>query len=772
MPVTPTYPGVYIEEIPIGVRTITGVATSITAFVGYTARGLIDKAVRLLSFGDYERVFGGLHRDSEIAFAVQQFFLNGGTDAYVVRVATGALRASVTLKYGAGAGNDALVVNAANEGAWGNYVRLDVDYQTSNPDSTFNLIVTRFDLQNGKHIPMENEQYRNLSMNSRSATYAPNAVSGSKLIELTRPPDLTFAAADRGYSLSGKLSPFPSLSAQETTITGVLDGTDPFTLVLTGALPGDIAALVTSVNNAITAAGLVTRLQAVRANALGADDPATGNYLKLKSLLVGGNTNTNPEHSSVQVVRASANDASAKLKLGLGQGGREKEGASYRRPLPTGTFSKDLTDMWDINISGAITVVVNDNSSGAPVAIFPATAVGPFPPTAVGPALRDKLQELIRGINHVAAQQATVQLSGTFLRVVPSASTPNASIVLTGTGATASGLDGAGSFVNVQQYSLGTGISFGAQTGSSAGGDGTPPTNASSIIGNYAAKTGLYALRDVDLFNLLVIPRTSQLSDAEAKSILAKAIAFCEERRAFYIVDPDPTRMLNNIGDWATSVGTSKNAAVFFPRLKIANPIDGFRLTDMPASGTLAGIFARTDSERGVWKAPAGIDAVLKGVQGLTLMLTDQENGTLNPLGVNCLRTFPVYGTVAWGARTMQGDDRLASEWKYIPVRRLALFIEESLYRGTKWVVFEPNDEPLWAQIRLNVGAFMHDLFRKGAFQGKTPREAYFVKCDKETTTQNDINLGIVNILVGFAPLKPAEFVIIKIQQMAGQIQT
>lgn len=118
----------------------------------------------------------------------------------------------------------------------------------------------------------------------------------------------------------------------------------------------------------------------------------------------------------------------------------------------------------------------------------------------------------------------------------------------------------------------------------------------------------------------------------------------------------------------------------------------------------------------------------------------------------------------------MQGDDRLASEWKYIPVRRLALFLEESLFRGTHWVVFEPNDEPLWSQIRLNLGAFMHGLFRQGAFQGKTPAEAYFVKCDKETTTQDDINRGVVNIAVGFAPLKPAEFVVIKLQQMAGQI--
>jgi phage tail sheath protein FI len=179
---------------------------------------------------------------------------------------------------------------------------------------------------------------------------------------------------------------------------------------------------------------------------------------------------------------------------------------------------------------------------------------------------------------------------------------------------------------------------------------------------------------------------------------------------------------------------------------------------------------ARTDTQRGVWKAPAGIDAGLTGTQALDVNLTDRENGLLNPLGINCLRSFPVVGRVVWGSRTLRGADILADEYKYIPVRRLALFIEESLFRGTQWVVFEPNDEPLWAQIRLNVGAFMQNLFRQGAFQGQSPRDAYFVKCDKETTTQNDINLGIVNIVVGFAPLKPAEFVIIKIQQIAGQI--
>ena len=229
---------------------------------------------------------------------------------------------------------------------------------------------------------------------------------------------------------------------------------------------------------------------------------------------------------------------------------------------------------------------------------------------------------------------------------------------------------------------------------------------------------------------------------------------------------------VNGIGSFPLSGSDSRNAALFFPRLRQPDPRQGGLVDDFAPCGAVAGVFARTDTQRGVWKAPAGLDASLSGVPELSVSLTHTENGQLNPLGVNCLRALGLAGRVVWGSRTLRGADQLADEWKYIPVRRTALFIEESLYRGTQWIVFEPNDEPLWAQIRLNVGAFMHNLFRQGAFQGTTPKDAYFVKCDKETTTQNDINLGIVNIIVGFAPLKPAEFVIIKLQQMAGQIET
>jgi phage tail sheath protein FI len=256
-------------------------------------------------------------------------------------------------------------------------------------------------------------------------------------------------------------------------------------------------------------------------------------------------------------------------------------------------------------------------------------------------------------------------------------------------------------------------------------------------------------------------------------ALVTDAAVYCEKRAMrWWTHQPPDHQGIGEVRDRCGVGTTSKNAALFFPRLRQPNFLHDNQMEEFTPSGAVAGVFARTDAQRGVWKAPAGLEATLVGVPALSVALNDPENGELNPLGVNCLRAMPAVGPVVWGSRSLQGDDRLASEWKYIPVRRLALFLEESLYRGTQWVVFEPNDEPLWAQIRLNVGAFMQNLFRQGAFAGRTPQEAYFVKCDRETTTQNDIDRGIVNILVGFAPLKPAEFVVIKLQQMAGQIET
>jgi phage tail sheath protein FI len=297
---------------------------------------------------------------------------------------------------------------------------------------------------------------------------------------------------------------------------------------------------------------------------------------------------------------------------------------------------------------------------------------------------------------------------------------------------------------------------------------------------NPIPKTGLEALERVDLFNLLCIPPPKLGDDQETdKAVYQKALTYCVRRRAMLIVDPpktwtDISKITPNTAvsnDLGLSGPAARNAAVYFPRVKANDPLLGQTSSFVPC-GMVAGVMARSDVTRGVWKAPAGVDAALNGAQGLTVTLTDLENGLLNPVGINCLRTFPIIGTVIWGARTLRGADLLGDEYKYVPVRRLALFLEESLFRGLQWVVFEPNDEPLWAQIRLNVGSFMHSLFSQGAFQGGSPRDAYFVMCDKTTTTQQDINTGIVNVVVGFAPLKPAEFVVLKIQQMAGQIQT
>lgn len=290
-----------------------------------------------------------------------------------------------------------------------------------------------------------------------------------------------------------------------------------------------------------------------------------------------------------------------------------------------------------------------------------------------------------------------------------------------------------------------------------------------------AIEAALPALTRIEpfVFNLLCIPAASALGD-DLDDLVDAASTFCGQHQAFMVVDPPQggdSASASDLVTWFSGAGkpaASPNAALYWPRLTMPDPLARGAARVIGPSGTVAGIIARTDSARGVWKAPAGIDATIRGAE-LDVVVNDSDSAVLNPLGVNALRTFPVVGNVVWGARTLVGGDTQANQWKYIPVRRTALYIEQSLNGGLKWVVFEPNDEPLWSQIRLNVGTFMQDLFRKGAFQGLTPRDAYFVRCDKDTTTQGDIDRGVVNILVGFAPLKPAEFVVIQIQQIAGQ---
>jgi len=306
-------------------------------------------------------------------------------------------------------------------------------------------------------------------------------------------------------------------------------------------------------------------------------------------------------------------------------------------------------------------------------------------------------------------------------------------------------------------------------SGGVSGNDGTVP------LAQHYEQAYQVIDREVDLFNLMVLPHDAEHTKAQDRALWGPASNFCERRRAFLIMDPpvewvDQNSALDpGIGVNSLRVGLSKQySALYFPNLTIR---EGDKEISVGPSGAIAGLMARIDGTRGVWKAAAGIEADIRGIVGLQRRFSDSENGVMNPRAVNTIRNFP-NGIVSWGARTMDGDDSFGSEYKYSNIRRLANFIEESLYRGLAWAVFEPNDEPLWGQLRLNVGAFMHDLFRQGAFQGATARDAYFVRCDSTTTTQNDINLGIANVIVGFAPLKPAEFIVLYLQQIAGQIQT
>lgn len=529
MPVAVSYPGVYIEEIPSGVRTIVGVPTSIAAFVGRARRGPVDVPVLINSFGDYERVFGGLWIDSTLGHAVKDFYLNGGGQALIVRLfhpsppgkgskATGGTlpRAQLTV--------DTLKLEAAYEGAWGNALRARVDHAVKpDDDSLFNLSVR---------------------------------------------------------------------------------------------------------------------------------DDGTGRVEILRNVSVA------PDHAR-RIDNVLVNES----KLLRAIGDLPKNRPSAHDNAPPGA------DVW------------NDNT--------PAT---------------------------------------------------NTKVV-------AAGASSDGEALSAEDF-IGTGRESG--------------------------KRGLFALEKADVFNLVAIPPYLVSGDVDT-SVIAVTAAYCEKRRAMLLVDA-PSSWIDKDSakaGLAQGVGTtSKNAALYFPRLRQPNPLKDNQVESFAPCGAVAGVMARIDGQRGIWKAPAGLEASLTGVAQLSVPLTDAENGELNPLGINCLRTMPAVGPLVWGARTLQGDDRLASEWKYVPVRRLALFIEETLFRGTQWVVFEPNDEPLWSQIRLNVGGFMHGLFVQRAFQGTTPQQAYFVRCDQTTTTQDDIDRGIVNIVVGFAPLKPAEFVVIQIQQIAGQSAT
>jgi phage tail sheath protein FI len=690
MPVTPTYPGVYLQEVPSGARPIVGVATSVGAFVDWFPRGPVNDAVLCSSWADVARTFGGLHIRSEGSYALDQFFRNGGQSAWVVRVAEGAVAATTSIKQNptTAAGNAELDLRAAarrfsrlptaNEespGTWGNLMRARIDPR---------LAVGRYDLTiwtytvdaTGRQEIQREEEHRNLSSVSTDPRYVVNVLS-----------------TDSGSDLARANVPAnPNPPAPNGTVGGLI---------------------ANNVTVATVAGSLPLRVAAGDDNT---GDPAAADPSWITINL--GTTNI-----------TSLEDAARRLQDAI------------RTAQPT-----------DVTFAGAVVRVVSDpavNSTQSVLHVLPGLGA-------------DATRRL-----HFSDAAGTI--------------------------ATALGL--AGAAANVAAYQFGAQALARGQRVSVLGTNGALPSGP-TLIGSEGAipPTGMFALNQADIFNLMCIPRISKVSaenlrhvvdpatplvvgifnPAQLTATVSDVTDYCRRRRSMFLLDP-PSNVTNLPGlkTWMTANAGFRdpNVALHWPRVVINDPLDDFRERSIGNSGTIAGLCSRIDTARGVWKAPAGTEATLRGTTKLEYRMTDAENGQLNPIGINCLRTFDLYGHVNWGGRTLHGEDARGSDYKYLPVRRLALYIEETVFRSTQWVVFELNDEPLWAQIRLSVGSFMNDLFRKGAFQGRTKQEAYFVRCDATTTTPLDQSRGIVNLVLGFAPLRPAEFLIITISQIPPKLE-
>ena len=717
---TYTYPGVYIQELTSPLHPITGVATSIAAFVGYTARGIDNRAQAIYSYSDYQRLYGGLASNSEVSYAVRQFFQNGGSQAYVVRspmhyATAGSGYASVD--FGTSLTGE-LIFTALSSGQWANgQLLIDVDILGLNLNINnggdplaFNLTVTN--LADGT-----TEYFPSVTLNNNLQNYVVSVVNdpdnGSQLVNVMAHVGTPSTTTTTGTAVA--LAP-----------TGIVGA--PLTIVGSGnAVNALLAGNTTPPFNASADCYLILTIPG---------PTAAASNVNLYVKVIGSGS---PVPQTVQGLASQLQQAiSSALMVNL-------PGASVIcSAAPSGTGTPPGTGIRvNILVPNQPDIVVSFES--------------PTPPTSPAPL--------------GSPPPAGAKDAATALGVIASAATVN----------------------NVAHYALGSSAPTplgGSELKSTQAATPNGLPQSPDLIGDplglspsgLPAPSGIYALTKVPIFNLLSIPEAARALPGDPNAldatninpleIYSAAIALCDQCRAMLLVDPPPNiATVAGAVDWISStLGVyDPNGAAYWPRVRVPDTLNNGALRTFAPSGTVAGVYANTDTTRGVYKAPAGIGAALNGVQSLTYTMSDAENGALNPLGLNCFRNFPVYGSVVWGARTLYGSDARANQWKYVPVRRVALFLELSLYQGTQWVVFEPNDEPLWSSIRLNVGSFMQNLFIQGYFQGQTPAQAYFVKCDSETTTQTDIDDGIVNIVVGFAPLEPAEFVVIQIQQMSGQ---
>lgn len=729
MPLTPTYPGVYIEEVPSTVRTINGVATSITAFVGRARRGPIDRPRRITTWGDFERIYGGLWTKSTMSYAVQQYFLNGGADAVIARVVheadvgAGEVEARAAA-LGSATGAETWTFQASTAGPDGNDLTVRATVATGHPND-----VAYFDLSisDGVNPTILVEDVHVTELSDGDALGAGGLVTVVGPIPSIRPTlgaDVSLAEGAAPAAASVDLGSGVVLRA---AIAGRLGNglratvSDP-----TGATPSGEYDLLVELLDEDGDVLASARYQDLVPNAAWPVPTLTGTTVPL----IDTTANT-PAARPINVDRAEFTQGSdaekASGSIGVTITGLPLVAASpgvWGNHLQA-AFDHATSDTTDASLFNVFVREVDDDGQEVRRETFRNVSLDEDSPRYVKKVIEETSELVVLTGAGWPRPPATPVVDGEFEWM---------------------------SFTN--------------------GSDGEDIVNT-DFAGSEDDKQGIYLLEKTDLFNLMVIPPPTRDADVDP-AVWIDAMAYCKRRRALLLVDPPSAwttkdDVVDGLGGLGLQGTDSTNAAMYWPYIRAADPLREYRLEAFPPAGSIAGLMARNDAQRGVWTAPAGTDASVTGARALVASITDREHGQINPLGVNVIRSFPVIGTVVWGARTLRGADVLASEWNYVPVRRLALMIEESLFRGTQWAVFQGNDERLWSQLRLNVRAFMHNLFRQGAFQGSSPRDAYLVKCDGETTTQSDIDRGIVNVLVGFRPLKPAEFVFLKISQLAGQ---
>lgn len=280
---------------------------------------------------------------------------------------------------------------------------------------------------------------------------------------------------------------------------------------------------------------------------------------------------------------------------------------------------------------------------------------------------------------------------------------------------------------------------------------------------------GLSRLIQLDAFNILLTPETINLPDRQWQIVYRAAFPYLEEYRAMYL--PPPPRLNSGQPTTQTLVAWLNahtdlhhaNVCLYVPLIQVRSQVNPSNTVIMDCGSSMAGVYARTDASQAVWKAPAGLDAILRGVIKLEETFTPREMTLLTAASLNAIRALKPDTFVAWGARTFSTD----LEWKYLPVRRTAMFLESSIRQGLQWIRNEPNGEPLWKGIRQILENFLHGFFRQGAFQGSHARDAFFVKCGRETISTSDQTAGLVKILIGFAPLKPREYIILNIHMQA-----